>query len=646
MAFSPDGKTLALAASDPPVRLWDVGAGKLVQTLDAHGVSGQDSNFAFAMAVAFSPDGKRLASAGREAIMISDVATGKTLARYKREKAWINSLAFTPDGKTLVAGDENAKAHVWDAVTGQERFTLDRRMWIGRSAALSSDGKTVAVGGVFNAVRLWDVTSGKELFPDPDGHDAPVHAVAFSPDGRLLVSGGANGHIHFWDAADGRHLRRLKGNSASAVSFAPDGRRLATAWTFNKTVRVWDVDTGDEVLKLPHDTDDRGIGGVAFAAGGKTLVTADWKPASRLYVWDAATGKPLRELSLGEQWVSFLALAPGSRVAAAGDAAVMHVCDLERGKELLSWHEGKRRILSVACSPDGQVLATGGRFDGTVCLREMFTGEVIATLKRHERAVSAIVFSPDGRVGASAEGADSDQLRGKGPLRIRFWDVATGAELATLQGHDATVSCLAFSLDGKRLASGLGNGTVLLWDVPARAKAPPLPARALTAKEVEAAWADLAGADAAKAHAAVWALAAAPGQAVTFLRRRLPPAEAVDPKKLSQWLADLDANDFDVRDRAAGELYRLGARAEPELRKALAAKPSAEVKRHIAAILTAMEGPPPSEVLRALRAVRALQAAGTPEARQLLAVLANGQPDARLTQEAKAAVERLGRMTR
>jgi WD40 repeat protein len=152
-------------------------------------------------------------------------------------------LAFTPDGKTLVSGSEDAKARVWDVATGKPRFVLDSRGWIGRSMALSRDGKTVAVGTVYNVTRVWDVATGKELSEQPEGHDAEVHAVAFSPDGKRLVTGGANQQIHLWDAATLRPAGQLRGGgSASRVAFSPDSRQLATAWKCGKQVRVWDLD--------------------------------------------------------------------------------------------------------------------------------------------------------------------------------------------------------------------------------------------------------------------------------------------------------------------------------------------------------------------------------------------------------------------
>jgi RNA polymerase sigma factor (sigma-70 family) len=656
LAFSPDSKTVAVATFKPSVQLCDAATGRLLRDIDVHfrpAAAGAGPDYV--SNITFSPDGKRLAAAGRSAIVIADVATGKEIARWDNQDHYTVGLAFTPDGKSLVAGEgEPGRVRVWDVAAGKPRDLPDQGVWMGRAMALSADGKTVAMGGPRNIIRLWDVTTGNGLFPESEGHDGAVRTVAYSPDGNLLVSGGDSGHLHFWDSATGRHLRRLKGSSATTATFAPDGKRLATAWMWGPTARVWDVEKGEELLRLPHDDADR-VEAIAFSADGKTVVIVTGSSNSRVHrlrSWDKAMGKPLRETSLRGPLHRLLALDGQTAVfseSSDGRHGDLHLCDLERGKELLTLRGHKYGSVCAAFSPDGQVVASGGIHDDQAArLWEVVSGQEIATLRGHERTVSAVAFSPDGRVVVSGEGSDMYAINGgrgvpqpTGPHRIRFWDAATGWELATLTGHDSDVTALALSPDGKRLASGLYNGTVILWDVPAGARAP-LPAGELAAKEPDALWAALAG-DVGKANPAVWALAAAPTKAVPFLKEKLRPAEAIDPKKLAGWLADLDAEEFDRRAAAANELSRLGAQAEPELRRALAANPSAEGRRQIEAILRAMDSPPSGELLRALRAVRALQLSGTPEARRLLAALTDGAPAARLTQGARAALERLAK---
>jgi hypothetical protein len=216
-----------------------------------------------------------------------------------------------------------------------------------------------------------------------------------------------------------------------------------------------------------------------------------------------------------------------------------------------------------------------------------------------------------------------------------------GKELHRFKGFDAQVTSLAFSPDGRRLVTGLSDSTLLIWDVAAvRSKDRPA---ALDAEGMRCAWDDLAG-DARKAFAARWTLAAASEQAVSLLRERLKPAQAADRERLRRLLADLDSDQFAVREKARQGLTELGELAEPALRQVLVDKPALEVRRRIQALLDNLRGPVTRpELLQSLCAVAVLEDIGTLPARQLLEDLTKGAPEAGLTREAKASLERLSK---
>jgi RNA polymerase sigma factor (sigma-70 family) len=633
IAFSPDGAVVAVATIKPIVRLYDARNGKFIRGFDP------DQRSAFSLG--FSPDGTKIATGGRDRIVISDLATGNELGRCEAKMGGVLDLAFTPDGKTLVSGTEDAKARVWDVVTGKERHVLDSRGWIGRSLALSPDGATVAMGTVYSVIRIWDVATGKEKFNEPSGHDAPVRALAFSPDGRLLMTGGENQQIQVWDAATNRHLRQFTGASIQQLSFSSNGKQFVSVGQWSKEVLIRDVERGKTLHSLAPPGADR-VAAATFAPDG-TVISVAWQRIvpgrpygeSTLHTWDAATGKILRELRLPVLLPNCLALTPDGRWAAVGGSSEesLWLCDLSRQRTRMP-HQGKWiGIVSAAFSTDGRVLATGG-YDLQVRLWEVATGREILSMPGHVRSVAAVAFAPGGRVLATADGGpESSYWKGRGPQSVRFWDLATGREFARIEGHASDVSSLAFSQDGRRLVGGLQNGSVLIWETPAAAIAAK-PAKKLTDRQLETLWADLGDDDVRRAYEAVWALAAAPDQAVPFLARMLSPAEKLDGAKVRQWLAGLDGDKFAAREAATRQLTQLGDDVEADLRTALASKPSAEAEKRIKQILDDLANAPPPSRLRELRAVWALHLCGTAAARDALAALAKGDPAARLTREA------------
>jgi WD40 repeat protein len=643
LTFSPDGAVVFLGLTNPGVQLWDAKTGKFLRGFD----TGEP---VYTLAVA--PDGKTVASGADDRIIVSDVETGKERLRLEvKGMSFVVSVAFTPDGKSLVSCGQDEKVRVWDLATGKARLALDNRGSVGRVMALSRDGKTIACGTQYNLIRVWDVATGKELSAQADGHDAPIRAVSVSPDGRTLVTGGENEQIRLWDAATLRQIRLLKGRSADELSVSPDGQRLVIAEEEGDRARVLNLKADREELPLvPRGV--RACPFAAFARDGKTIVTASWRedgtPArdsAVVHVWDGQTGKRLRELVVADIRPWGLALSPDGRWAVItgqagaerGPETALVFCDLVRNRERTMHLGDTSEVLTATFSSDGRVLATGCA-DRTVRLWEVASGREIAALNGHGRGVGAVVFTPGGRILATADGGYQKRGRDEAARTIRFWDVATGKELGRFSGYSGDVTALAFTPDGKRLVAGLSNGTALVWETPA-AK-PAVAGRKLGPKELAALWGDLAGTDATVAHDAIRILAAAPEQTVPFLADTLHPAEKIDAVAVRQRIADLGSGKFAEREAALKELSARGEDIEGELERVLAGKPTPEVAQRLRGLLTALRDAPPMERLREVRAVWALELIGTPAADKLLKELAKGSPEALVTREAKGALER------
>jgi WD40 repeat protein len=233
--------------------------------------------------VSFSPDGRRLASAG-EVVRVWDAASGKELLTLKGHNGRVSGVSFSPDGRRLAsAGGNDGTVRVWDAATGKELLTLKGHMHVVFGVSFSPDGRRLASASLDQTVRVWDAATGKELLT-LKGHTHWVTGVSFSPDSRRLASAGADQTVRVWDAATGKELLTLKGHTdgVRGVTFSPDGRRLASAG-YDQPVRVWDAATGKELLTLKGHT--RGVTGVSFSPDGLRLASSDEYQPVR--VWEA-----------------------------------------------------------------------------------------------------------------------------------------------------------------------------------------------------------------------------------------------------------------------------------------------------------------------------------------------------------------------
>jgi RNA polymerase sigma factor (sigma-70 family) len=641
LAFAPDGKSLATVDFTKAVlSFWDVAAGTERRTLTL-------SKGALA-AAAFSPDWRRLATAGgrgQKVIRLWDLAGGKELRRIDVPSETFG-VAFSPDGKLLASGDIRTDAgeaevnvRLWNVATGKElrRFPMD--VFAVDQLAFTSDGKQLAAGGrgLSPVARVWDVGSGKPVVDFPE-RDVMVGSTAYSPDGRMLVTG--DDVLDLWDPTTGRRIRRI-GSAAQPLyhpTFSPDGRYLAAEGE-DGILRLWEPATG-KVVRHWRVHEKFSWLGFGLSPDGRALATGGNDRSIRF--WELATGREVRRIAVPDRPAN-IQFSPDGHFLAWLSLGVeklrwqLHLWDVAAGNEIRRWSSA--RGYTFRFSPDGKLLAgvelsKGARL--VSChLWDVHTGQDHPITLPLPRPASAgrIAFSPGGRTLALG---DSTGV-------IYLWELAAGKVRCRLEAPGGAVSSLAFAPDGKTLVSGLYDTTALIWDVfgptpEGQGRRPP------EASDLPGLWADLADRDAVKAYRAVGRLVAAPALSVPFLGRQLKPAAPVSGEHVRQLTADLASRDFKIRQKAARELERLGEQAEPVLRKVLAGRPEPEVSRRLKALLEKATGPVTEpELLRSLRAVEVLEHIATPDAVQVVRGMVRGAPGARLTREARGAMERVAK---
>ncbi len=375
---------------------------------------------------------------------------------------------------------------------------------------------------------------------------------------------------------------------------------------------------------------------VRFGPDGRTLAVSmtDAKNDHRyVALADVASGKVLHEYPGGKQFVSALAYSPDGKLLASanyGSSGIVCLWDARTGKIARAIRSRKTRTVALAFAPDGKTLAIGGSQGdeppNVIELWDPATGQQCGAFKGDKYdSVYGLAYSPDGTTLAATA---SDRA-------VHLWEVATGRPRGRFAGHAGWIRALAWAPDGRALLTGSTDTTALVWDLTGGQRT----ARPLTDERWQTAWEDLRDADAVKAYRAVWALVAAP-QTAAALRERLRPLAPAEVVKIVRWVADLNSERFQVRDRAVTALEKLGRLAEPALRQALEGQPPLEARRRLERLVEKL--PPPSlERFRQMRALEALGHSGTPEGWGLLEALAAGAAVDPLTHDALAVLRRL-----
>ena len=527
LAFSPDGRTLAngLGAN---IQLWDVDTGQHKATLDGGG----GSSIFF---LVFAPDGQTLASASLgDTIELWDPRTGQHINTLQTEDGGTTTsisfypkgprLAFSPDGKRLASTalddmrGNNQKIKLWHTDTGELLTTLaEDEQGLTHpisTVQFSADGTTLISGSVDGTVRMWDLKTGESSTPFGKPGYGTFLMPPFMPDSTTLVRVTPDNTIHLLDTKTGgvpltltRHTKPI-----GSVAFSVDATTLATASddnvTYDTTVQLWDIHTRQRTAILKGHKSR--VSSVSFSPDGLTLAS---KSLAEIFLWDVQTQQHkgtftgnsrgvfryspdgrtfanenvhairLSNARTGEHkmtlwghtgYITSVAFSPDSATLASGSepiqssenpGAMIRLWDTKTGKQRLAFIADEYRISSVAFSTDGETLASSS--GPIIRLWDVTTGKRKAILNaysdeaRHNVYTRALAFSPDGKTFVS--GHEGEMHSRENYHLIHVWDVETGKHLNTLTGHRGGVSSLAYSADGMTLVSGSLDGTMLVW---------------------------------------------------------------------------------------------------------------------------------------------------------------------------------------
>ncbi|MEO0349817.1 MAG: NACHT domain-containing protein [Cyanobacteria bacterium P01_A01_bin.15] len=442
LAFSPDGKCLAIGDFKNTVQIWDVITGQVVRFCLGH--------LDWVASIAYSSDGKTLASGSDDhLIKLWSTNSGRCIRTLEGHSDWVLSVAFGADNTTLVSGSKDNSLKLWSTVSGVCLQTFEGHSDTIWAVALSPDNKTLASGSQDQTVKLWSTKSGK-CIRTLEGHTLGIPCIALSPDGKILASGSYDQTIKLWSMDSGGCIRTLEEHMGSiwSMTFTPDSKILASG-SEDHTIKVWSIDSGECLHTFEEHSN--WVLSVAFSPDGKILASGSDDQTVKL--WSIDSGDCLRNFESHSHALLSIAYSPdGESLASGGDDKTIKLWSINSGNCIQTFEGHLNPVRDVAFSPDNKLLASSSN-DKTIKLWSIDPGSCVQTFEGHLNPVRAIAFSPDGKLLAS----------GSHDKTVKLWSIDSGECVQTFEGHLSFVLSVAFSLDGKTIASSGNDNMIKLW---------------------------------------------------------------------------------------------------------------------------------------------------------------------------------------
>jgi WD40 repeat protein len=439
-----DGKQVVSASNDSTLKVWDIGTGTLIRTLEGY----TDA----VRAVCLTPDGKQVVSASEDnTLKVWDIGTGTLIRTLEGHTDWVNAVCLTPDGKQVVSASDDKTLKVWDIGTGTLIRTLEGHTEGVNAVCLTPDGKQAVSASEDNTLKVWDIGTGT-LIRTLEGHTEGVNAVCLTPDGKQAVSASYDSTLKVWDIGTGTLIKTLEAHTASvnSVCLTPDGNQVVSAST-DHTLKVWDISIGTLIRRLEAHT--ASVNSVCLTPNGEQVVSTS--KDHTLKVWNIETGNLIRTLEGYTDAVYAICLTPdGNQVVCASEDHTLKVLDISTGALIRTLEAHTATVYAICLTPDSNQAIFASK-DNTLKVWDISTDTLIKTLEGHTGEVTAVCFTPDGHQVVSASKDNT----------LKVWDISTGTLIRTLEGYTATVYAICLTPDGNQAISASKDNTLKVWDI-------------------------------------------------------------------------------------------------------------------------------------------------------------------------------------